>query len=204
MAKINNQYRENAKERIIAAAIEVAEENGWDAVTLDAIAQKVGVTIPALYHYYKNREALFDEVILEIAHIAQICFETRIAHEDDIHLIIQDIADLNFNQKKHNGHIFIQLLAQMSQHPEQRKKIFKIFEKPRILLRDALIRAKSKGELPQQVDPDEVIQLVYAISLGLPLSSMMLGKEDTSEEKRIWINVMERSLLIPESINGKG
>jgi AcrR family transcriptional regulator len=203
MAKVNKQYREDAKERIIAAAIEVAGENGWDAVTLDAIAQKVGVTIPALYHYYKNCDALLDEVILKVAHVAQLHLEAGVAHEDDIYQIIRDIADLTFNQKKYYGPAFIQLLAQLSQHPKQRKKIARIFKTHSIILRDALIRAKAKGDLLPRVDPDEAVRMIFAISMGISLGSIMMEEEDTEGDKRIWINAVERCLLIAGNAAGR-
>jgi len=203
MVKVNKQYREDAKERIIAAAIEVAEEKGWDAVTLDAIARNVGVTIPALYNYFENRDALLDEVILKVARISQTHLETTVAHEDDIHLIIQDIADLNFNQKKHCGPVFNQLIAQLSQQPKQRKKIARIFKNHWIIIRDGLIRAKSKGDLLPQVDPDEVVRMIFAISMGLSLSSILMEKEDTGGEKKIWLDAVERCLLVDKSVNGR-
>jgi len=203
MAKINNQYRDDAKERIIAAAIEVAEEKGWDAVTLDAIARNVGVTIPALYNYYKNRDALLDEVILKVAHFAQARLETSVAHENDIHQIIQDIADLNFIQKKHYGPVFIQLLAQLSQNSKQRDNIVRIFKNSCIIIRDGLIRAKSKGDLPLQVDPDEATRFIFALSIGLSLNSIMIEKGDADREKRIWIDAVERYLMVAKSIDGR-
>ena len=203
MAKINKEYREDAKEKIFAAAIEVAEEKGWDAVTLDAIARKVGVTIPALYNYFKNRDALLDEVILEVAHISQARLEKSVAHENDIHLIIQGIADLNFIQKEHHGPVFVQLLAQLSQNSKQRKKIARIFKNHWIIVRDGLIRAKAKGDIPRQVDPDEATRLIFALSIGLSLNSIMLEKGDAEREKRIWIDAVERYLLVAGSVNGK-
>ena len=64
MARIN--AKEDAKKKIIAAALDIAAEHGWDAVTLDAIAQNVGVTKPALYSYFENREALLRDVLFEV------------------------------------------------------------------------------------------------------------------------------------------
>ena len=67
-------------------------EHGWDAVTLDAIAQNVGVTKPALYSYFKNREALLREVTLEVVRNIQAGLGTTLAHDNDIHRIIWDFA----------------------------------------------------------------------------------------------------------------
>jgi AcrR family transcriptional regulator len=54
MPRINTEYREDAKKKIIDAAVEVAAEDGWGALTLDAVARKVGVTKGAFYSYFAN------------------------------------------------------------------------------------------------------------------------------------------------------
>jgi AcrR family transcriptional regulator len=53
MARINNH--QDAKKKIIAAAIEIATETGWNAVTLEAISKKIGVTKAVLPKVYWNR-----------------------------------------------------------------------------------------------------------------------------------------------------
>lgn len=44
--------------RILDAAIELIEQGGEAAVRLRAIAKKVGITEPTLYHYFTDREEL--------------------------------------------------------------------------------------------------------------------------------------------------
>jgi len=69
MPRINTEYREDAKKKIIAAALDVAATSGWGALTLDAIAQKVGVTKGAFYSYFKNSSTLMQDVIIEMIRI---------------------------------------------------------------------------------------------------------------------------------------
>jgi hypothetical protein len=91
----------------------------------------------------------------------------------------------------------------LSQQPKQRKKITRAFKNHWIIVRDGLIRAKSKGDIPRQVDPDEVVRMIFAISMGLSLSSIMMEHEDTEAEKRIWLDAVERCLLIAGNVNGR-
>ena len=37
MARVNREYREDAKERIVNAALAIVINKGWEAMTLDAI-----------------------------------------------------------------------------------------------------------------------------------------------------------------------
>ncbi len=66
MPRINPEYRNVAKKKIIAATLEIAHETGWDTVTLETVARKVGVTKGALYTYFENCDALMEEAAFEL------------------------------------------------------------------------------------------------------------------------------------------
>ena len=50
-------------EDIVRAAIEIADEEGLAALTMQAVAAKVGFTTMALYRYFPNKEALYDAIV---------------------------------------------------------------------------------------------------------------------------------------------
>jgi AcrR family transcriptional regulator len=196
MARVNKQYREDAKERIIAAAIDVAVEKGWDALTLDAIAQSVGVTIPALYSYFRNRDELRNEVVVKVLRINQADLEATLTREGDIHRNLRDYADLIFIQQKQYANIFSNLSLKFLQDPEQREKILPFYRTGSILIRDCLARAQSRGEIPQQVNPDRAARQIYSITIGFQLSSMFIEQADDIADKALWTEAVERILLI--------
>lgn len=47
---------------VIAAAAALADEDGFDAVTLSAVARRLGVRTPSLYSHVRDRDALLDGV----------------------------------------------------------------------------------------------------------------------------------------------
>lgn len=51
---------------IVAAALDLLDEQGVDAVTVRAVASRLGVKAPALYWHVKNKQALLDEMGTEI------------------------------------------------------------------------------------------------------------------------------------------
>lgn len=196
MARVNKQYREDAKERIIAAAIEVAVEKGWDALTLDAIAQNVGVTIPALYSYFRNRDELRDEVVFKVLRINLTDVEATLTRKGDIHQNIRDYADLIFVHQKQYANILSNLPLKFLKDPGQREKMAPFFRTSLIIIRDCLARAQSRGEIPLQVDPNKAARLITSITVGLHLSYMFIEKPDDNAEKALWTEAVKRILLI--------
>ncbi len=57
-----------SRERVLWAAVELADEGGLDALTMRGLAERLGVEAMSLYHYVANKEDLLDgvsEVVLE-------------------------------------------------------------------------------------------------------------------------------------------
>lgn len=56
--------------RILDAAAAIADEQGVDAVTTRAIADRAGVSYPSLYRFFADREAILDELLER--HVAEL------------------------------------------------------------------------------------------------------------------------------------
>lgn len=54
------------RDRIVAAALDVLDEGGADAVTVRAVAQRLDVKAPALYWHVRDKQELLDEMGTEI------------------------------------------------------------------------------------------------------------------------------------------
>lgn len=55
---------ETTKEKIIEVAIECFGENGYDGTSMRMIAEKSGVSKPAIYYYFPDKEHLFQGIFL--------------------------------------------------------------------------------------------------------------------------------------------
>ena len=51
------------KEQVVRAALQIADAQGLDAVTMRAVGARLGVTPMALYRHVVDKEALLDEVL---------------------------------------------------------------------------------------------------------------------------------------------
>jgi len=54
--------RETTRERIIDTAREMFARDGYDAVTMRAIAQRIEYTPPAIYHHFRDKDDLIQEI----------------------------------------------------------------------------------------------------------------------------------------------
>ncbi|WP_433764837.1 TetR/AcrR family transcriptional regulator [Prescottella agglutinans] len=52
-----------SRERVLEAAIEVADRGGVEAITMRRVAQELGVEAMSLYHHVPNKDALLDGVV---------------------------------------------------------------------------------------------------------------------------------------------
>lgn len=66
MPKVLPQYTDDAKRRIVLAAMEVMAESGYEKITIDDVAKKIGVTKGAVYWYFRSKSALIQEVSVSI------------------------------------------------------------------------------------------------------------------------------------------
>lgn len=198
MPRINAEYRTEAKKKIVAATLEISARDGWDAVTLDAIAKEVGVTKGALYAYFENREALLREVILELFKKIRLGIESALEKSDDAHSVILNLADLIFEQQKPYATIFCQLPVRIPQDTKYREEFSRIFDGNRLLVRDCLARMKAEGKLSGDIDPEEASGAIIGLTMGLRIISLFLGK-DNDEAKKTWISTVERILGVSGS-----
>ena len=53
----------DTKERILQAALTLFAQDGYRAVSVSAIAGKLGITKGALYKHYENKQAIFNSIV---------------------------------------------------------------------------------------------------------------------------------------------
>ncbi|MDD1716387.1 MAG: TetR/AcrR family transcriptional regulator [Methanolinea sp.] len=195
MPRINTEYREDAKKKIISAALEIAAENGWDAMTLDAIAKKVGVTKGALYAYFEHSEALQREVILEVIRKVRVGMERILEGEEDPRIVLERAAGLIFEDQRAYAAIFCQIPVRISGNSLYQEEFRTFFSGVVVLVRNYLARMKKKGTLSQKVDPEQAAGAMMALTMGLRMSALFFGR-DEREAKQVWLSSVERILLL--------
>ncbi len=69
------ELREKEKEILVAAA-ELFAREGFDGVAVRTIAEAVGLSKATLYHYFKDKDAIYSRIVLET--IQNLCLEVEV------------------------------------------------------------------------------------------------------------------------------
>ncbi|MEN6442986.1 MAG: TetR/AcrR family transcriptional regulator [Methanoregula sp.] len=193
MPRINAEYREDAKKKIIAAALEIAAEKSWDAVTMEAIAKKVGVTKGALYAYFENSEALLREVSVELIRKIRDGFTSVFDKDEDIHVVLEKIAGFIFDDQRPYASIFIQFVSRLPQDSRFRDQFSRMFDENILLVAEYLARKKDENQIHPATDLDSAARAILGVTIGLRITEVVLGK-DARKTKQVWIESVERIL----------
>lgn len=62
------RFREQVRENVKAVALDQLAEGGAAALSVNAIAKRLGVSGPALYRYFANRDDLLAELVVDAYH----------------------------------------------------------------------------------------------------------------------------------------
>src|SRR5262245_25533273 len=73
------RYREQTRQEVKRIALEQLAEYGVAGISVNAIGKRMGVTGPALYRYFANRDALLTELISDGYHDLADTLENAIA-----------------------------------------------------------------------------------------------------------------------------
>lgn len=57
--------KRDRRQQILEAAMGIFAARGFDGATLEAVADELGYTKPALYYYFRNKEDLFSAIVIE-------------------------------------------------------------------------------------------------------------------------------------------
>lgn len=82
-----------SREDLVRATLVVLEHNGVDGLTVRAVAEQLGISSPAVYHYFPGREALIDRLCEEVAAEVDVNIPAGIAWDDAIVRILLNMDD---------------------------------------------------------------------------------------------------------------
>ncbi|MEZ5046704.1 MAG: TetR/AcrR family transcriptional regulator [Chitinophagaceae bacterium] len=108
----------NAEEKILHAARKLFTEKGFHAVTSREIAQEAGINVALLNYYFRSKEQLFKQIMLENTK----GFREGIAHlfmdtEMDIFEKFQHVTNLYFQEFSKNPSLPLFVMNQIAKDP---------------------------------------------------------------------------------------
>lgn len=135
------------REQILAAARSIGVRKSWKAVTIRAVARRLGYTSPLLYEHFRDKEDILTQLAIE----GHLCLAKELAKElpnaPDVAVLL--VVERYWSFMLKNKQIY-RLMNGMDGVPIDRRKVGSIaqgsFEAAKAVVRAWLIKENGEGE----------------------------------------------------------
>jgi AcrR family transcriptional regulator len=191
--------REETRDKILDAAREMFAENGIDAVTMRAIADRIEYTPTAIYHHFRDKQALIEE-LCERDYRALAHHFQRIGRIDDPveRLRVIGLAYADFALTYPNHYRFMFMTPKVAKHTEAGADKADPSEDAYEMLRQTVADGIAAGRYrPDFSDVDQLAQIAWATVHGVV--SLHIAKGDAADIK--WADPRETVRLACEALH---
>ncbi|WP_089099595.1 TetR/AcrR family transcriptional regulator [Streptomyces hyaluromycini] len=134
------------REAIYDAMLALAERDGYEAATLEQVADRAEVAVSTVYRYFANKDAiLLDPVESDVGALAGL-FRARPEDEDvtvSLRWTVHDALDRTPEQLDR----IRRLRAQLDRAPGPRARLWDLMHRERLLLEDAIAERSGRDQL---------------------------------------------------------
>ncbi|OQX93889.1 MAG: hypothetical protein B6I17_01465 [Tenericutes bacterium 4572_104] len=117
--------KESVRNAIVEGAITEFFQNGFQKANMKRIADNANITVGNIYRYYKNKEELFNEILLpaeraidDLESFDQKLHVTRIDSQDDVNQLVQYVINV---LKPYTREVFIMIYNSEGTHYQKVK-----------------------------------------------------------------------------------
>ena len=149
---------ESATDRILTSALELAEEGGFDSLSVEGVAERAGVGKATIYRRWPNVWAVVvDAVLAEVARVSPVV-KRNSARES----LTASMKLVGKSFRGRHGRLFRPLIGRAQTDDTLRAAIDERWLSPRRELSRGIVRRGiERGELRPDLDPDMVIDALY-------------------------------------------
>ena len=200
MPRINSEYREDAKKKILNAALLVGETKGLETVTLEEISQKIGVTKSALYAYFENRDALMRELVVEVFSRFQSDVGDAFTDDPDMQVMLERLGNVLFSGQIQYASLFAQITKLNIASDPLLQKILQDISQGSDIIVEQISHLQKQGRLQNNGNPDEIVMTIIALAIGIRVLSSF-RRWDADRVRQMWEAVAQ--LIVSHPSGGK-
>ena len=186
------------KSRLIKEAIILFTQKGYSATSVREIVEAAGVTKPALYYYFKNKEDIYLEMIKDVMlHYEELLNKVHASNMSSTERIICLLSDLFEISIEHLD--YIRLFHSVFFGPPQGAPNFNFENFHEVIIEELMSIVKDgikSGEFKKGKEQDIVIILtsitISAIDDHLAHASSMYNIKDLKRMLNLVINIMKK------------
>jgi AcrR family transcriptional regulator len=203
MPRITVAHEQAVRQRIVDAAIEVFGEMGYQRATVQDVVRASGLSVGAVYTYFKNKEELFLVACAREVDRQKTNLRLRMAElgpvTDRLRAAIDFAVDsdlLGTNERSFRAHAW--MVAEESPDLRQllRDRRTEMVAFSRLVLQEALVR----GELPRWIDADSIASAFVTLIDGFVVRSVEAGALSVEDARREAYSLLELLVGAPAAI----
>jgi AcrR family transcriptional regulator len=183
MPRITDERREARREQILEAARACLQEHGLEAVSMEMIIARSGLSTGAVYGYFTGKDEIINAVVTDgTAAMGRQLLPILTNPEPPalprlMEQLLRTIAD--FGQHKRGGidRLLVALhgWSHAQSDPELKAPTRAAYRRQRELFADTVRRWQAAGTFDPGADPDAVAQLLMSITLGFVAQRALTG-----------------------------
>jgi len=188
MPRIVSTYREEAKKKVLEAALEVFKEKGYFKSTMDDIASKLGISKGAIYQYFDSKEQLLATLYMSGPENLRSLISSNSGKSP------AEVAKEVFSRMgtKANGNLFADFLAEASRNPALQKALRDNLERFNVVVQELIKERNPKMSSDEMEKAHQVAAMLGLIFNGL-YCWLAVGVPD-SEVREVWGNSVDMLL----------
>lgn len=166
--KINMESPESSSTgRILAAAEKLFSEQGYDAVSMNAIAENAGVSKANIFHHFSTKNALYLAVVKDACKEMQTRVQTTARNHESIVERLSHFAHSQLQFMLEHGQttrlILRELLKNRPEHGQELAE--QVFGQSFARLVEMIREGQTRGELRREIDPASVAVMLIGMNV---------------------------------------
>lgn len=168
MAVVNNNYKEEQKNKVLASALECFATKGYEAATIDDIVNHSGISKGSIYKLFKSKEEIYIQLMYKntddmFDEIRAILSKSTTALVQLKSLFTEYLSrELNLNS------FLVQFETQL--YSSRREEMMKLIEERRLtkinIISEVLREGIQNGELKKEIDVDIFSEMFWSFVDG--------------------------------------
>lgn len=182
----NERIKQEKKQQILSAALEIFAEHGLSAAKMSDIAKAAGVSYGLIYTYFVSKEQIFIELVNDLftfsIGMADQLKSLKVSPLEKIKIIFTQLFAVH--ESDSTGGLYYRLMLQLNFHPHLWDKLLikDVYSEPVFqLLFETVRQGQQSGELID-INPQEIVLLLGYIALGFNLRGHEMFVSDMNVE----------------------
>jgi len=200
----------DTKQHIIQTALKLFLSKGFKETSMNEIAQGVGISKPAIYHYFNNKdtliEAIFDHFTNRMTQWSQHNITQSRTNKEKIHNLFSSIATFMHVEKillddevtnlPYSYDMFILLMSRMNE--SYKSRISRDFNKTQEKLTEIFTELQAENTIRDDINPATLARMMHSILEGISFLGELIKNIPIDEEseklyKAFWKLIQKES-----------